>query len=168
MQHTQEPAIQYDYIQDVQANMPQPASPKHSGSLLVDRGGRSRYLGHTAASEWLQDVSNIGNNERDHYMATYLIYESSLPQQENRVGLITPEVSRMPSPVPSELPTAHNETHATPQSATVIQVTPGVGGSFPFETPNGAIDMKTLLGMLPPSVEGDFLVDAFYRYFSWK
>ena len=168
MQQSQEHAIQYDYGQHVQANTRQPASPKHSGSLLVDRGGRSRYLGHTAASEWLQDVSRIEHNENRYDMATDLVHGSGVKQQENRVGLITPEVSRMPSPVPSEPPTAQHGSHATPQSAAVLQVTPGVGGSFPFETLSGAFDMKTLLGLLPPSVEGDFLVDAFYRYFSWQ
>jgi hypothetical protein len=38
----------------------------NAGSLRLDKGGRSRYFGHTAASQWLRDVSRVISRHCEH------------------------------------------------------------------------------------------------------
>ena len=141
------------------------------GTLVMSRGGRSKYLGPTAGSEWLKDVQQL---------------------QEDTAN--TPSVTRCPSPEPE---VAEQHQHHQ-QSALVsppvhsmggvsngggnagvsiagVSIAGGHGGhgvdtspiAFPINASAAQIRTRDLLAHLPPANEAWALVESYYRYCAW-
>ncbi|WWC87440.1 uncharacterized protein L201_002329 [Kwoniella dendrophila CBS 6074] len=111
---------------------------EHShGTLVISRSGRSKYLGRTAAAEWLKNQEVVDSGDSP------------------------PPISQMPSPrLNPQVPfsTGSNIGSRNPLSATV---------AFPFNTASKSISTNTILSVLPPKSEGRILIETYFRHFSW-
>lgn len=121
------------------------------GTLLCSDGGRSKYLGPTAGSEWLKDVSTPTS-----LILTMLTYTM---QSETREMSATPAATREPSPDPSQVPGGSVGKH-TGSPATPI--------GFPFSSAPARISTRDLLAKLPSREEAWALAEAYFRYCAWQ
>lgn len=110
------------------------------GTLVISQSGRSKYLGPTAASEWLQDVSNRQQKWTD-------ASKQEVPD--------SPPISRPQSPRPAG--------HAAASESGALPV-----AQFPFDGAERAVSTAYLLAKLPPLDEACVFIDAYYRYFAWQ
>lgn len=125
------------------ASQPSPVEDTSFGTLVMGHGGRSKYLGPTAASEWLRDVSNLASHMSD-----------VSQKQESDAPSESPGPSRWPSPE------RHNAASASdPMQRSAV---------FPFDGTYVPLRTRALLSRLPPIQEARVLVDSYFRYFSWQ
>ncbi|CAK7207518.1 hypothetical protein SEUCBS139899_010328 [Sporothrix eucalyptigena] len=107
------------------------------GTLVMSRGGRSKYLGPTAGSEWLKDVG-----------------QPHLPDTADTTTN-TPSITRCPSPeVEPPQPTVPAPINLSPIA-------------FPINASAAQIRTRDLLAHLPPADEAWALVESYYRYCAW-
>lgn len=121
------PQSQYQY----------PADEVH-GTLVIGKSGRSKWLGPTAGTEWLKNVS-------------YLFYNTPLTLQQEESN---------ETPLHSPSPTRRNiSLPGVPDTNTLFPF--GHGSKV-------TASIKELVAGLPPGDEAGVLVDSYYRYFTWK
>ncbi|CAK7235708.1 hypothetical protein SBRCBS47491_009387 [Sporothrix bragantina] len=115
------------------------------GTLVMSHGGRSKYLGPTAGSEWLKDVQQLQDAAN------------------------TPSVTRCPSPEveaieqqPPLLPPPINANSGGHQHN--FNTSPL---AFPINASSAQIRTRDLLARLPPAEEAWALVESYYRYCAW-
>ncbi|WWC60056.1 uncharacterized protein I303_102619 [Kwoniella dejecticola CBS 10117] len=114
------------------------------GTLVISRSGRSKYLGRTAAAEWLKNQEMVESGESP------------------------PPTSRMPSPGLS-YDQSHQMSHMGMDTGTGMGMTTSLGATvaFPFNTASRLISTSAILAVLPPRSEGRLLIDTYFRHFSW-
>lgn len=118
---------------------------------MLEKDGRSQYLGPTAGSEWLKDASHTlrpGEEE-----------EAKISQSEMQdASAASPEPSS-PSPERSQAPNSLQSGQTTTAAAPT---------AFPFTVSAKNIRTSELLSCLPPKEEAWILVEAYYRYCAWQ
>ncbi|KAK4937550.1 hypothetical protein LTR10_021842 [Elasticomyces elasticus] len=110
------------------------------GTLMLNKDGRSKYLGPTAGSEWLKDSET--REALDTEPAT------RAPSPETPVG-----ASALSQPIPVVIPSVF------PSITTPV--------AFPFNASPARVSTRELVGHLPPKGEAWTLVEAYYRYCAW-
>ncbi|ODN81761.1 hypothetical protein L202_02144 [Cryptococcus amylolentus CBS 6039] len=107
------------------------------GTLVISHGGRSKYLGPTAASEWLRDQET----------------------RHDEAG--SSDVSRETSPELSgvSVPSVGRQTHRAIGSHTFPFTT--------YRNTDRSWSRHDILAKLPDKEYADMLVDSYYRTFSW-
>jgi hypothetical protein len=113
------------------------------GTLVISHTGRSKYLGPTAASEWLKDVCAVRAFSR---RLTNL-------QQEIDALHDTPTASRPGSPGPGQTGRPANQAQH---------------GIFSFLGSRNTPSVSSLMLSLPNPEEAEVLIDSYYRYFGWS
>ncbi|ORY30771.1 hypothetical protein BCR39DRAFT_598252 [Naematelia encephala] len=116
------------------------ASPpgQSHGTLAISHTGRSKYLGPSAASEWLKDQEVIESRE-------------------------TPTPWRVPSPEPMSVPTDYPHLASVSAALHKLQSTFPFGS-----TPAYLPSLPTLVSALPAEDEAQSLVESYNRYFAWS
>ncbi len=109
------------------------------GSLRLERDGRSKYVGPTANSAWIRDVSLV---------------PARADGQQEIDELVSPPVSRTTSPEPGA--TAGSPRHQFPSPI------------FPFCGTHAPVDKDAILSRLPVASEAETIVNAYYRYFGFQ
>lgn len=109
------------------------------GTLVMSRGGRSKYLGPTAGSEWLKD--------------------SQLHDTTN-----TPSITRCPSP-DVDVDEIHHHEQLQPPIQQALNTSPI---AFPINASAAQIRTRDLLAHLPPADEAWALIESYYRYCAWQ
>ncbi|KAL1893125.1 hypothetical protein Sste5346_006557 [Sporothrix stenoceras] len=107
------------------------------GTLVMSRGGRSKYLGPTAGSEWLKDSQ---------------LHDTTT----------TPSITRCPSP-DVDIDEVHHE-QLQPPIPQPLNTSPI---AFPINATAAQIRTRDLLAHLPPADEAWALIESYYRYCAW-
>lgn len=122
------------------------------GTLIRSDSGRSKYLGPTAGSEWLKDVSNSFNR-----IATNRL--TCISKSEAREMSITPTATRAPSLEPRDVLGPFGN---QPVDNIVAPI------AFPFSVSPARLSTRDLLSKLPMKDETWILAEAYYRYCAWQ
>lgn len=118
------------------------------GTLMLSKGGRTKYLGPTAGSEWLRDVGAIVSKPSK---------KLSVSSRKLKTLLKHPLVTRAPSP----------QANSSPRPANTAQIHNGPI-AFPFNASSARIRTRDLLVRLPPRDQAWELVISCYRYCAWQ
>jgi hypothetical protein len=116
-----------------------PAAEESYGTLMIDPGGRSKWLGPTAGTEWLKNVSRSIPSRCFFAFADGV--QQEIPDDNERSR------SRSPSP---------RGPYDFAESL------------FPFPAWGPSPSLETIALHLPPPESAQVLIDAYYGNYAWK